>query len=323
MYGDFTIADVPINAKDTMEALPEVYASIKSAGVPIKLTLQPIPTTLRSTVTQVHKLSESAVTDLLNAYSRVEDLHNRFVVLENSVMRYKDIVPHLTTAIVDAFTTFKEKQVDLLEKLRAFLLDSSDTKDDAAVLKGATDLYAAHKHKHSDDKINPPDYPKSLSGLEKAFGKFAGLNLTLKNSGVSFSSYDTLSLYLPRTKQAMLFLTWSVSATAKAKFSSLIADGYVKDYKKDFLCYFVYSEKVSEINDTSLPKGSQITTSDASGRALFRYTVKDASPKWDQVAYDDMSTDSVKHGTKKQDSSKVYTLPLENKGYMSAYDITT
>jgi len=49
-------------------------------------------------------------------------------------MRYQDIVPHLADAVVVAFKTFTETRVELLEKLRTFLLDTSDAKDDSTVL---------------------------------------------------------------------------------------------------------------------------------------------------------------------------------------------
>jgi hypothetical protein len=333
MYGDFTIADVPTNAKDVLTALPEVYNSLKDAGVPVSVTLQPIPTDLKSVAALIYSLDAQQITDLLNAYSSLDDLNNRFMVLENSVERYRDLVPHLAAAIADARNTFSGKRVNVVQSLKALLTTvadrsssstdggssadtnsntSSDTEDEDAVetlLDTVNAIISENELQDSDKKITPPNYPTSLGGLETAFGRFEALNYVLQAQNASLTSLTPLSGKLSIASQAMVFLSWSVSATAIANFSNLITTGFGL-YSQNFICYFVYTEDVSDINDIKLPGGSSIDTSSTDDVALFRFSVDKNTLSWTNISWDDMKADSTSAAYTSQDSNEIYVMPI-------------
>jgi hypothetical protein len=371
MYGDFTIASVPTNAKDALTALPEVYSALKNAGVPIFVTLQPIPSDVKSKASLIHSLDAQQITDLLSAYSSLEDLNNRFIVLENSVERYQDLVPHLAGAVADARNAFSTSRVAKIQSLKTLLTtvasrtssstddkdgktntdgkddkdgkaataatddkdgktdtDATDGKDDdnaaddastdttdedavETLLTAVNDLLSEHELQDDDSNITPPQYPTSLGGLEEAFARFEALNYVLKAHEASLTALTSLSGKLSIASQAMVFLSWSVNATARANLSNLMTTG-LGLYKQNFICYFAYTEGVSEVNDVNLPSGSSIDTSSTDYVALSRFTVDKDKLAWKSISWDDMKTDSTSAAYTSQDSKKIYVMPIKS-----------
>jgi hypothetical protein len=327
MYGDFTIAKVPANANDTLLALPEIYQSLKDAGVPIKYTLQPIPPDLRSKVSFIYSLDDGRISQLLSTFATIDDLNNRFIVLSNDVDRYKDVVPYLARAVTSAAKDFASGtdefpvgRVLLMDELRKVLditATGGSTDDEIeSLLKDANKLIRKHKQNPRDDKILPPKYPISLSGLEKAFDKFSSLNTALKYQGVSLTSLPSLARSLAGKKEAMLFLTWAVSATTITEFTLLIAKGFGEVYGSYMSCYFVYLESVADLKDTRIPKGSTIDATDPTKSGLFRYDVQAQNISWTKLTWDDIKDD---HST--QVNTTAYKCPLGD--YLYARDSNT
>jgi len=92
---DPALKKVPINPQDVLDPLPDAASMISDhGGVPISVTLQPIPAKL-ITGSLAYQLKADFVQDVLKAYSMLDDLGNRFRVLQDEATRVRDFVPDL------------------------------------------------------------------------------------------------------------------------------------------------------------------------------------------------------------------------------------
>jgi hypothetical protein len=179
MYGDFTIDKTPVNAQDVLDVIPDAVKSLNDHSVPLTVTLSPIPPSLRAQTTTLYNLNNVIVNSLLDAYAKLSDISGRFNILSVDTGRASNLVPDLYDAVIDAFNGFESSMVDLTASLKTFLESfyKDGTMDDlTSLLKDANDLIDLYRYKPADGQYDPPDYPASLGGLEKAWRDFSILN---------------------------------------------------------------------------------------------------------------------------------------------------
>ena len=206
IHGDVALSKVPINPQDVLETFPEAASLISdNGGVPISVTLQPIPPKIYKGGL-VYQLESDFVDDVLKAYSMLNDLSSRFLVLQNNAKRNQDFVPELARTVRVVAGTYTKEHSELLHKLQKFLQEYQQGKKpdpgtvfasqahpsatggggEAAppvtvassditgqkVLDTAAALYQKHLDPTLKDEKVSTQYPASLAGLENELTRF-------------------------------------------------------------------------------------------------------------------------------------------------------
>ncbi|KAF8120260.1 hypothetical protein EV363DRAFT_146977 [Boletus edulis] len=214
VHGDVALEKVPINPQDVLDTFPDAASLITAGGgVPISVTLQPIPEMLIKGCL-VYEIDADRVERVLEAFSLLDDLRSRFSVLTGRVKPYQYFIPELERAIRLASSQFGREHGKLLHQLRQFLYDyqhgkAPDSDIGGDVLKAAHGLYNDHLDptKQSDP---PGQYPVSLVGLETEYSTFRYLVSDIQRVRESLeppSTKNPAQKAPKETKQSSIYLS--------------------------------------------------------------------------------------------------------------------
>ncbi|KIK20385.1 hypothetical protein PISMIDRAFT_594630 [Pisolithus microcarpus 441] len=137
VHGDVELESAPVKATDVLDVIPRAATLLlgdlgNSApkGVPISVTLQPIPKTILKdvqVVISVYRINQSLINKALETFSQLEDARNRFRVLVDRTGVYENFIPKLAQRVLRSSRAFSKFYVDLLLKLSQFLRDMMTT----------------------------------------------------------------------------------------------------------------------------------------------------------------------------------------------------
>lgn len=280
MYGDFKIQKAPINAKEVIEVIPDVLTALNDQGVGLSVTLQPIPDDLKSQTATIYYLSDTIINNLMTAFSKLDDLNNRFTLLSDETERKSALIPDMNKAVLAAYTTFRSLHIDLLQQLKKFLVnfyETGDTSDSSSLISSVQNIINQNRyHKKTDSKIVPPSYPTSLGGLEAAFANFSGLDDALTANGTSLSSIDEIISATTQEPKLTLFLSTSVTPTNVAIMASLVGSAFPVDTSVP--CYCLYVPDITYL--AALPKSDAIVVEEGSSIGVFLFEVTTWNVTW-------------------------------------------
>ncbi|KAL4077531.1 hypothetical protein J3A83DRAFT_4410003 [Scleroderma citrinum] len=209
-YGDIELAKIPFNAKDVLDIIPhaadlirgyphggnggaagannnvasntEVNYGIK--GVPVSVTLQPIPAKLRKDAKidlDVFRLKQLVINEALSIFGRLDDLHNRFTTLVGGTTTYREFIPKLADRAQASTNAFDEEYLRHLQSLGQFLRDIQHGDEKKTEVNNfeltsypkAKKLYTIHTTVTDITSLLPHEIP--LVCLEKSFKDFQNL----------------------------------------------------------------------------------------------------------------------------------------------------
>lgn len=239
VYADIELDEVPVNAKDVLDIVPHAADLIRGGpprlskhnpqegarndvaaanlepkdrpirGVPVFVTLQPIPKKLQYVAQgdlAVFRLKQMVADEALAVFSKLEDLRNRFATLIDSMATYKKIIPKLAERALASVNVFTEDHLRLLRMLGHFIrgirigdegkieetnfvqIDSliimssehpdapgscRNSQSNPSFLDKAKKLYATHSTAVDTTSLHPSKFP--LVCLEKSFEDFQNL----------------------------------------------------------------------------------------------------------------------------------------------------
>ncbi|CCM06659.1 uncharacterized protein FIBRA_08944 [Fibroporia radiculosa] len=159
VYCDIALDKVPVNPVDVVTSFARAASRLREGGgVPISVTLQPIPDALRTRALVVHNINERLLDDLLHEFGALEDVRSRYAVLEEAAKTYDALVPAFAKRARKAAAEFRIPHRDLLLELsdafRALLNGSQESKPTARLIKKAADLSMSH---NADTILQPAD----------------------------------------------------------------------------------------------------------------------------------------------------------------------
>ena len=145
MYGDVWLDKTPSSAKDVLDVIPHAVDLIRGSprgadgslasnteadsstkGIPVSVTLQPIPAYLRKDGQidlDVFRLKPLAVVEVLSIFSKLEDLCNRFTTLVGRTTTNREFIPKLADRVRASANAFYEEHLCHLQSLGQFLKD--------------------------------------------------------------------------------------------------------------------------------------------------------------------------------------------------------
>ncbi|KAI5981477.1 hypothetical protein EDD15DRAFT_367839 [Pisolithus albus] len=180
VHGDVELDTVPDKPVDVLDLIPRAAKLLLGnpengapKGVPISVTLQPIPNSILNdpSAVSVHRLCQSPINDVFETFSRLEDVRSRFRVLVNGTGVQKDFIPKLAECVDFSFEIFRKIYADLLQKLAQFLRDMMATgKSDVDMFpRGSPTNPKPEEHRHSTDSgsTKSTDLPGSLPSTER------------------------------------------------------------------------------------------------------------------------------------------------------------
>ena len=192
-----------MNLRDVLDTFPKADASLSARPVPISVTLHPIPPHLHKG-SPVYPLDTDFVDDVLRAFSILDDLASRFLVLEDRTKSLEGFIPELSRAARAVAAAHSQEHRKLLKALGAFLLEYQHGKAPCPdsifahtesgrpfgitgdkVLKKATELHGKHLDPDQKDANISSQYPSSLAGLENELLRFRDFVATLKRVEIS------------------------------------------------------------------------------------------------------------------------------------------
>ena len=175
------MSKVPRNPQDILDTLPEAVSLFVDHGVvPISVTLQPIPPKI-CTGSFIYQLDAGSVDNILKVFSALDDLANRFFILQDHASSLQDFIPELARMTRVTAATYAKHHDKLRYKLGIFLreyqqgnLDSDHssgiTEDE--VFNKAVELHEKHLSPDQNDTEAPGRYPSTLAGLENELSQF-------------------------------------------------------------------------------------------------------------------------------------------------------
>lgn len=181
VHGDVELETVPVKPADVLDIIPQVAKLLLSdrgngapKGVPISVTLQPIPKTILKAVrvvVSVYRINQSLINEVLETISQLEDVSHRFHVLVDGTGVHKDFIPKLAQCVLRSSRTFGETYGDLLRKLAQFLRDVMTTgKSDVDMFSLGLPNPKLGEHQHfadSGSKKKSTESPGSLPSTER------------------------------------------------------------------------------------------------------------------------------------------------------------
>ncbi|KAI6146301.1 hypothetical protein BKA82DRAFT_4514914 [Pisolithus tinctorius] len=133
VHGDVELESVPVKPADVLDVIPQVAKLLLGdpgngapKGVPILVTLQPIPKTILDDVqvpVSVYGIRQSLINEALETFAQLEDVRNRFRVLTDGARVCKGFIPKLAQRAFSASDAFIASYVELMQKLGQFLRD--------------------------------------------------------------------------------------------------------------------------------------------------------------------------------------------------------
>ncbi|KAL4071634.1 hypothetical protein V8B97DRAFT_1851253, partial [Scleroderma yunnanense] len=210
-HTDIGLDKVLVNAKDVLDIIPHAAGLIRGnphngehndtagannnatgnaevdyriRGVPMSITLQPIPEKLRKEAKidlDVFRLKQSVVDEALSIFGRLDDLHNRFTTLVGGTTTYREFIPKLANRVQASANAFDEEYLRHLRSLGQFLRDIQHGDEKKTEVNNfelssypkAKKLYTTHTTVIDITNLLPHEIP--LICLEKSFRDFQNL----------------------------------------------------------------------------------------------------------------------------------------------------
>lgn len=142
MYGDIFLHKTPSSPTDILDILPHavdlIHGNPRGApeagannnvayrvkGVPISVTLQPIPAELRAQNDfEVFRLKPWFVEEALSTFGKLDDLRDRFTALMSGTTVHRGLIPKLADRVQASFDAFDEEYRRHLRLLGQFRKD--------------------------------------------------------------------------------------------------------------------------------------------------------------------------------------------------------
>ena len=124
IHGSRHGADGSAAGANNLASNTEVHYRTK--GIPVFVTLQPIPTKLRKDDQidlDVFRLKPSVVDEILSISSKLDDLRNRFTTLVDETTTHREFIPKLADRVQASANAFYEEHRRHLRSLGRFLED--------------------------------------------------------------------------------------------------------------------------------------------------------------------------------------------------------
>lgn len=195
MYGDIALNTVPVNPQDVLDIFPEA-CSLIGTGVPVSVTLQPIPEDVVGGAIFVNQIEKNLLMELLDTFSDLDDVRSRFEVLISASKVYKDFIPILSNVVKRVSSTFRINHRSLITKLAACISEmrssthpSANTSD---LITEAEELY--EEHTSEEQSYHAPRYPSNLAGLEGALSDFELFIAIAENNGLHLTAFRDVIL---------------------------------------------------------------------------------------------------------------------------------
>ncbi|KAI5983099.1 hypothetical protein EDD15DRAFT_2376834 [Pisolithus albus] len=179
VHGDVELDTVPVKPADVLDLIPRAAKLLLGnpengapKGVPISVTLQPIPKSILngSPAVFVQRICQSPINDVFEAFSRLEDVRSRFCVLVDGIGVLGDFIPKLKDCVDCSSKNFGNIYGHLLQKLAQFLRDMMATgKSDVDMFPRGSPNPKPEEHRHSTDSGSKKstDLPGSLPSTER------------------------------------------------------------------------------------------------------------------------------------------------------------
>lgn len=275
---------VPVTPKDVLETFPEAASLVTDGGgVPISATLQPIPPDLYKGGL-IYQIEDDLANTVLAAFSDLDDLHSRFLVLQDSVKRLQDFIPELAKTTRAVSTAYIREHSKLLHELGKFLQEyklgkapdhgecfsclvngrSSDSATIEDLLSKADRLYNKHlglddeKKKCSDEaaeenKPNTKDvsknqYPSILVKLEDQLSRFRHLVTDIRTVRQSLTPKDKKSDVVDRSfyLSSLEDVCKAIRTQSETPFFIMVPISSVRNHDLVVLKYIAMVRKYSE-----------------------------------------------------------------------------
>ncbi|KAI6032305.1 hypothetical protein PISMIDRAFT_688545 [Pisolithus microcarpus 441] len=209
VHGDVELESVPVEATDVFDVIPRAKDHLLGdpgngapKGVPISVTLQPIPKSILndSQAISVYRINQSLINKVLETFSQLEDVRNRIRVLVDRTGVYKNFIPQLAKRVLDFSDDFSGACVDLLLKLSQFLRDMMTTgKSDVDM---STDLEAREDQGRPGGAASGEDSEEQFTNSgpkDVREGRFTGFERRVNRSSGMPPTKDQSVLYQARS----------------------------------------------------------------------------------------------------------------------------
>ncbi|KAI6113517.1 hypothetical protein EDD16DRAFT_1895716 [Pisolithus croceorrhizus] len=155
VHSDINLQSVPLNPADVLDTIPEVAKLLlgdpgngSPKGVPISVTLQPIPKSIlddTKAVVSVYQIRLPLALATLGVFAQLEDIRKRYHVLSNRLVSYNDYMPKFSKHVHQLSSTYSEFYATVAKNLGRFLSDlmtkgESDVKIFSPYLLGNEDV---------------------------------------------------------------------------------------------------------------------------------------------------------------------------------------
>lgn len=207
MHGDIALTSVPVNPEDVLGIFPEA-CSLIGTGVPVFVTLQPIPRDLVDDAIFINQIEENLLMELLDTFSNLDDVRSRFEVLMSTSTSYKDFIPSLETDVKKASSYFRKEHRKLITNLAKCISELRSTGGSSAIanasslITDATKLY--DKHTEEQHYNSAPQYPSKLAGLEGALADFEFFITVVENDGLHLTAIKDFILALAKHSKVVI-----------------------------------------------------------------------------------------------------------------------
>ncbi|KAI5982047.1 hypothetical protein EDD15DRAFT_224132 [Pisolithus albus] len=233
VHGDVELESVPVKATDVLDVIPHAAKLLTGdpkngapKGVPISVTLQPIPKTiLKGVRTVVYRINQLFINTALESFSQLEDVHNRFRVLIDRTGVYEIFIPQLAQRVLRSSRAFSRSYVDILLKLSQFLREMMTTgKSDVDMsIPYSSGFKAGEDQGRPGGAASRGDGEEQLTNLgpkDVREGQFTGFERRVNRSSSVPPTKDQSVLYqarsLLRAPTAILHRTQDSRADAQA-----------------------------------------------------------------------------------------------------------
>ncbi|KAI6152590.1 hypothetical protein BKA82DRAFT_1008316 [Pisolithus tinctorius] len=204
VHGDVELESVPVKPADVLDVIPQAARLLLGdpgdggpKGVPILVTLQPIPKTIlddAQVTVSVYGIRQSLINEALETFAQLEDVRNRFRVLTDGARVCKDFIPKLAQRALSASDAFSASYVELMQKLGQFLRDmmTKGESDTAMSSYDTSNPKSGEGNKRVANTKSMEDREEQLTDLgfeEFQDGQFTGFESKPKEGNVYRSSF--------------------------------------------------------------------------------------------------------------------------------------
>ena len=251
MHGDVALKSVPVNPEDVLSIFPEA-CSLIGAGVPVFVTLQPIPQDHVNDAIIINQIEESLLMELLDSFSNLDDVRSRFEILVSASKVYKDFIPSFETAVRKASSDFRKHHRGLITKLAKCISElrspAGSSENTADLITETADLYDKHTEEQS---YHAPQYPSNLAGLEGALADFELFIAVVENDGLHLTALTDIILAVANYSKVILVSMPPLFTDADnnlKRFSSLAPAAHIA-YSNQNPQIYLYIEDKAMLNN--------------------------------------------------------------------------